>query len=66
MELQFKVNGMSCQGCKNSVETALNNDERIESAAVNLDEQLVNVNAKEELQTSDINELLENTPYEAV
>lgn len=65
MDLQFKVNNMSCEGCKNAVETTLNNDDRIEQAVVDLADQSVKVKSNEELSVEDVNNLLADTPYEA-
>lgn len=65
MNLQFKVNNMSCEGCKNSVETTLNSDDRIEQAVVDLADQSVKVKSNEELSVEDVNDLLADTPYEA-
>ncbi len=66
MELQFKVEGMSCEGCANSVKTNLTNDDRITNAAVDLDSDVVTVDATDELSIDEINTLLEDTPYSAV
>lgn len=65
MDLQFKVNNMSCEGCKNAVETTLNNDDRIEQAVVDLADQSVKVKSNKDLSVSDINDLLAATPYDA-
>lgn len=65
MDLQFKVNNMSCEGCKNAVETTLNNDDRIEQAVVDLADQSVKIKSNKDLSVSDINDLLAATPYEA-
>ncbi|HLQ75406.1 MAG TPA: heavy metal-associated domain-containing protein [Alloiococcus sp.] len=63
MDLQFKVNNMSCEGCKNVVETTLNNDDRIEQAVVDLADQSVKVKSNKDLSVADINNLLAETPY---
>lgn len=65
MDLQFKVNNMSCEGCKHSVETILNNDDRIEQAVVDLADQSVKVKSNKGLSMEDINNLLAETPYNA-
>lgn len=66
MKLQFKVEGMSCNGCANSVKSNLNNDERINNTAVELDSGVITVEAMQELSINDINTLLADTPYTAV
>lgn len=66
MNLQFTVEGMTCNGCANAVKAEISDDSRVSDVTVDLDAKQVDVTASAELSVADINELLADTPYEAV
>ncbi|MSS77079.1 heavy metal translocating P-type ATPase [Anaerococcus sp. WCA-380-WT-2B] len=61
-----KVNGMSCNHCKNHVEEALKKIAGIEKAEVNLDEKLANVAYFGSIDEDEIKRAIEDAGYEFV
>lgn len=61
-----KVNGMSCNHCKNHVEEALQNVAGIEKVEVNLDEKLADVDYFGSIDEDEIKKAVEDAGYEFV
>lgn len=65
-KMVVKVNGMSCNHCKNHVEEALNSLAGIEKAEVVLDENLANVEYFGSIDEAEIKKAIEDAGYEYV
>lgn len=66
MEQSFKVEGMSCQGCVNSIQTLLDTSGKVQSAKVDLENKRVTVESDMALNLDDMNEIIADTPYDFV
>lgn len=66
MEQTFKVEGMSCQGCANSIQTLLDTSGKVQSAKVDLENERVTVDSDMALNLDDMNEIIADTPYDFV
>lgn len=63
MDYQAIVEGMSCNGCANSVKAAFSNIEGVSHVDVDLDEKQVNVQSSQELTKEQLDHALEDTSY---
>lgn len=62
----IKISGMSCNHCVNKIETALNNQQGVEKAKVNLKKGLAKVKYDETVQTLDhLTAVIKEVGYEA-
>ena len=66
MELKFKVPEISCEHCKNTIETILNNENNINSAFVDIEKKEVLINSDTEVSISAIGALLDGHGYTVV
>ena len=66
MELKFKVPEISCEHCKNTIETILNNENNIISAFVDIEKKEVLINSDTEVSISGIGTLLDDHGYTVV
>ncbi len=66
MELKFKVPEISCEHCKNTIETILNNENNINSAFVDIEKKEVLINSDTEVSISGIGTLLDDHGYTVV
>ncbi len=66
MELKFKVPEISCEHCKNTIETVLNNENNITSAFVDIEKKEVIINSDTEVSISGIGALLDDHGYTVV
>jgi len=66
MELKFKVPEISCEHCKNTIETILNNENNIISAFVDIEKKEVLINSDTEVSISAIGTLLDDHGYTVV
>tara|TARA_B100002003_G_C13697552_1_gene351049 strand:- start:30 stop:233 length:204 start_codon:yes stop_codon:yes gene_type:complete len=66
MELKFKVPEISCEHCKNTIETILNNENNINSAFVDIEKKEVLINSDTEVSISAIGTLLDDHGYTVV
>ena len=66
MELKFKVPEISCEHCKNTIETILNNENNIISAFVDIEKKEVLINSDTEVSISAIRALLDGHGYTVV
>ncbi len=66
MELKFKVPEISCEHCKNTIETILNNENNIISAFVDIEKKEVLINSDTEVSISAIGTLLDDHGYTIV
>ena len=62
----IKVEGMSCEHCRNAVESALAKLNGVSSAEVNLDEKLANVEYFGSIDEKEIEEKINDAGYEFV
>ncbi len=63
MKHTYYVKGMSCMGCKSTVENTLNKHEAIDSAEVNLKDGTVEITMSTHLDIKDLKEVLADTHY---
>lgn len=62
----IKISGMSCNHCVNKIETALNNQQGVENAKVNLKKGIAKVKYDETIQTIDhLAAVVQDVGYEA-
>jgi len=66
MELKFKVPEISCEHCKNTIETILNNENNIASAFVDIEKKEVLINSDTEVSISALGALLDGHGYTVV
>ncbi len=66
MELKFKVPEISCDHCKNTIESILNDEENITSAFVDVEKKEVSINSDTELSINTIGKLLNDHGYTVV
>ena len=66
MELKFKVPEISCEHCKNTIETILNNENNINSAFVDIEKKEVLINSDTEVSISALGALLDGHGYTVV
>lgn len=66
MELKFKVPEISCEHCKNTIETILNNENNINSAFVDIEKKEVLINSDTEVSINAIGTLLDDHGYTVV
>ena len=66
MELKFKVPEISCEHCKNTIETILNNENNIASAFVDIEKKEVLINSDTEVSISALGALLDDHGYTVV
>lgn len=65
-EIVIKVNGMSCNHCKNAVEKALKTDKGIKDAVVNLLEKNVKIVMEDTVDINSLYAIIEDAGYEPV
>ena len=65
-EVVIKVNGMSCDHCKNAVEKALKNENGVTDAVVNLWEKSVKVFFEDTVDLNRLYGVIEDIGYEPV
>ncbi len=63
MNYEAIVEGMSCNGCANSVKAAFSNIEGVSQVDVDLDEKKVSVQSSQELTKDQLDDALEDTSY---
>lgn len=65
-EIVIKVNGMSCNHCKNSVEKALKAVTGVKNAVVNLAEKNVSVTMEQSVNIDNLYQAIEDAGYDPV
>lgn len=58
------VEGMSCAGCANTVQTKFNNLDNVLDVQVDLDSETASINSDGAVSVDRLNQALEDTPYE--
>lgn len=62
----LKIEGMSCDGCKNRLEKFLSKKEEIKNVKVSLDEKLAYIECDDEVSTDKLNEYVSDCGYESL
>lgn len=65
-EIVIKVNGMSCNHCKNAVEKALKTDKGVKDAVVNLLEKNVKIIMEDTVYINSLYAIIEDAGYEPI
>ncbi|SFC69286.1 Copper chaperone CopZ [Alkalibacterium subtropicum] len=63
MNYQAKVEGMSCNGCANSVKAAFAQIDGVSDVAINLDEKQATLESSQQLTKAQLEEALADTSY---
>lgn len=58
------VEGMSCAGCVNTVQTKINDLNKVSDVEINLDSKTASIDSDEPVSVDELNQALEDTPYE--
>jgi copper chaperone CopZ len=64
MEYVAKINGMTCSGCANTVESALSTIDGMETVEVNLDMKEVTLTTIKDVDRRDLEKSLKETSYQ--
>ena len=56
----YKVSGMTCDGCANSIKEALELNKFISSVNINLEDENININSDKNFTVNELNSLIEN------
>jgi len=65
-EINFKVEGMMCEGCENRVRNAIKNIEGGEEVLANHNEKIVKVIFVENIDENNIKEVIEELGFEVI
>lgn len=65
-EIVIKVNGMSCNHCKNALEKGLKTDKGVKDAVVNLLEKNVKIVMEDTVDINSLYAIIEDAGYEPV
>ncbi|GEK91293.1 heavy-metal-associated domain-containing protein [Alkalibacterium kapii] len=63
MNYQERIEGMSCNGCANTVKSALETIDGVTDVAINLNEKQADIESVKELDENQINQALSDTSY---
>lgn len=66
MEKEMIVEGMTCDGCANTVQSKLSALEGVKKVEVHREKNKVRINSDDEILISDLQTALEDTPYRIV
>ena len=58
MQETFKLEGMTCQGCADTIQNGLNEQSFIDKAIVSLEENSLVINAKQNLDINSLNSIV--------
>lgn len=59
------IEGMSCAGCANTVQTKVSELNNVSDVKVDVDSKTAAINSDGAVSTDELNQLLEDTPYNA-
>ncbi len=65
MNIKFKLNGLSCEGCVRTSEQEISKIEGVSAVQVDLKSGVANIEASREVNLEEINKALEDTDYQA-
>ena len=62
----LKIEGMSCEGCKNRLEKFLSRKDEVKNVKVSLEEKLAYIECDDETSTDKLNEYVSDCGYESL
>lgn len=66
MKLKLTIDGMHCNGCKMALGRALNDDENVINASVNLEEKIALVEVKEKTKVKKLKKIIKKAGFKCI
>lgn len=66
MKLIAKIEGMHCNGCRTTLELALNDSKNIEKVSVNLEDAEATIEAKDNIKFKEIEKIVKKAGFKCV